>query len=81
MTSDKLSPLSFTKPITAKQAIAALDRFVMCDARGDAADHKGSCAGGSVTSERYHQTAANWFGKAEAAMAILRAFLVQEASK
>lgn len=70
-----------TRRITPKQALAALDRYLMCEARALLADHKGNNAGSaSITGERYHRTANNWFNKAEAAITIVRAFIEQAAN-
>lgn len=59
-----------------KDAAQALERFVYCEARRDAADHRAHCAGYStMTGDRNHRTSLNWGEKADEALEALRAYL------
>lgn len=56
-------------------ALQALERYIYCVERGEAADHRAYCAGGSVTSDKHSTTANNWQEKADAALNALRTYL------
>lgn len=56
-------------------ALQALDRYVICTAKGEDADQRARLAGGSMTGDRHRATASNWQEKADAALEALRAYL------